>query len=94
MINVVTHHKQIVPHINYPSKIAFFQVHGITKQAMDESVRVKLMTSTGVSRIDETFYVDKMDKSLVIRHKGCKEQTKREVNRILVGMTLKNIHPA
>ena len=51
------------------------------------------MKIVGVSSIEDTFYIEEIGKWLIITSKASKEQTKREVNKILVSVCSKIIHP-
>ena len=55
---------------------------------MKEKVEEKLLKVAGISRLEETHMTEQKRKWLVVTNKACKPQVKREVERILKGVTL------
>ena len=66
---------------------------GVTTTTMRKKVEDKLLKVVGISRIEETYMTTIKGKWLVVTHKLCKPQLKREVERILHWITLQTIHP-
>lgn len=93
MVNIGAYHRQIVLYKNYLVNLEVFSIHNISEQVMEESVRETLLKVTGVISIEDTFFTENVEKWFAVTSKPCKEQTKREVNRILEGIVFKIIHP-
>ena len=65
----------------------------LLKNAMREKVEEKLLKVARISRLEKTNMTEQKGKWLVVTNKACKAQVKREVERILKGVTLQIMHP-
>ena len=73
--------------------MAIIPIYGVTKTAMIDKVQDKLRQVAGISGIEETHLTIDKGKWLVVTNKACKNQVKKEVDRILRETTLKIIAP-
>ena len=94
MTNAETYRRQIIFQNNFIASMAIIPIYGVTKKkAMIDKVQEKLRRVAGISGIDETHLTLDKGKWLVVINKACKNQVKKEVDRILREMTLKIIAP-
>ena len=73
--------------------MAIIPIHGVTKNLMRDKVEEKLLKVVGISKLEKTHMTELKGKWLVVTNKECKSQVKREVERMLKGVTLQIIHP-
>lgn len=59
---------------------------------MHKSVRTRLLNVSEISSIDKPFQTIDSGKLFVVTNKTCKEQVRREVEKILIGPTFKINH--
>ena len=93
MTNAETYRRQIIFQNNFIASMAIIPIYGVTKAAMRDKVQEKLRQVAGISGIEETHLTMDKGKWLVVTNKACKNQVKKEVDRILREMTLKIITP-
>ena len=72
--------------------MSIIPIHGVTKNAMREKVKEKLLKVAGISRLGETHMTEMKGKQLVVTNKARKSQVKRDVERILKSVILQIIH--
>ena len=82
-----TYQRQIFLNTDFLVYTAVVQIHDISKGGMKEKAEERLNKIPGIKSIEETHFTARNGKWLLLTSKKDKEKLKREVERILNGLT-------